>query len=192
MKRWFSQVNRGLVLLLVVILGVAVYIVLATLKTNKQRSVLRELAIQYTSDSAILYTFPQDVDYHDRSAMTRDALLPVLYKKAEPVYHYFCNNTAVQNAQVDATYNYLYISCMSEQVPVSCTRTVTSVEIDEVYRGSATVLVYSNTVIEYQDMEGKRSTHESQVQDTLLFVYQDGEWKIANVNCDLIQMYDHY
>ena len=192
MKKWLSQVNRGIILLLAVVIGVAIYICVETIKTNKQRMILRELAIRYTSDSSILYTFPQTIDYADRSAMTRDALLPVLYKNAEPVYHYFCNNDAVRKAQVDATYNYMYMAYMSDSFPISCTRNVTGVEIEEVYRGSATVYVITNTVIEYQDAEGKRSTQESQIQDILLFVYQDGEWKIANVNSDLTPQYEYY
>ena len=190
MKKWISQVNRGIILLLAVVLGVAIYIFADTLKANKHRTVLRDLAIQYTYDSSILYTFPQDLDLN--STKIRDVLLPSLYEKAEPIYHYFCNNDTVRHAQVDATYNYMYVSFISDMIPVSCSRTVTKVEVEEIYRGSATVCVYSNAVIEFQDSEGKRSTREAQVQDILLFVYQDGEWKIANDSCDLTQMYDYY
>ena len=187
MRKWFNQVNRGVLLFIAALLCVAIYLAVDGYRISREKKVLRDLTSQYISDSSILYVFPEGLDFSDRESIRKDTLLPVLYKNAEPIYHYFCDNEAVRKAQVDSTYNYMYGTFVSESKPIACSRSATSIEVIEVYRNSATVIASTQTVFEKEDETGKIVSNEIYLTETLFFLYQDGQWKLVSTESPLNQ-----
>ena len=179
MKKWLHNANRGIILLAIVVLGVFIFLIFDAIKTNQQKAVIRDLSYQFITDSHTLFTFPSEMDLSDREAVKKENLTPVLSQNASPLFQYMVDNEAVRMSLVEGCYNFMYGCFFNERYPISCTRTPTEINIIEVYRGSATVDVTSNTVIEYRNAEGDSFSTTSTMTDTLRFLYQDGQWKLA-------------
>ena len=101
MKKFWQQINRGLVLLFAVVIGVTIYLIVDSQNKKKQRDELIKLSTMFISDSSRLYEFPEDIDFWDRSNIKQDALLPALYQNATPIYHYFCDNEEARKSQIE-------------------------------------------------------------------------------------------
>ena len=69
--------------------------------------------------------------------------------------------------------------------PDKCTRVPESVEILELYNGSASVVVRSTTKIDFINEDGTITYEELATQDDLQFLYTDGEWKLVQTKSNL-------
>ena len=62
MKKWWQNINRGILLLIVVLLGLSVYLLVDEANTRKEKKAVRELASEYARESSCLYQFPSGSD----------------------------------------------------------------------------------------------------------------------------------
>jgi len=188
MKKWLRQVNRGAILLVIVLLAVFVYLIVDAKNTNKDRKTLTKISEQYIRDSYILYQCPEDLDFwRDEASLVQD-LPTLLSTQAEPLNHYFCDNEAVRSEQVSLACQFYISFYRAERLPITCTRVPTSITIEEVYHDSASIYVTVENTFEYVDMDGRQSTFSYTSSDTLSFLKQDGEWKLLIDNSDLNEL----
>ena len=58
MKKWWQHVNRGIILLLAVIIAVVSYLVSDSIHNSRERKEVKEIASQYIIDSSPLFIAP--------------------------------------------------------------------------------------------------------------------------------------
>ena len=180
MIKWWQKTNRGIILLLAVLLSVSIYLVIDAVNAKKERTKLTDLSSQYITESSLLFTYPEELDFWTKNAILPENLFPALSAQADPIKHYFCDNEAVIEQEIEESYSFFKKYYESEHCPRVCTRTPYKIEIKELYHDSATVYVYSRTSVEYSDLSGKRYSDESDTMDTLFFLKLNGEWKLIN------------
>lgn len=188
MKKWLRQVNRGAILLVIVLLAVFVYLIIDAENTSKDKKTLTKISEQYIRDSYILYQCPEDLDFWSDEASLLQDLPAILLTQAEPLNQYFCDNEAVRNEQVSLACQFYISFYRAERLPITCTRVPTSIKIEEVYHDSASIFVTVENTFEYVDMSGRQSTFSYTSSDTLSFLKQDGEWKLLVDNSDLDEL----
>ena len=188
MKKWLRQVNRGAILLVIVLLAVFVYLIIDAENTNKDKKTLTQISEKYIRDSYILYQCPEDLDFWSDEASLLQDLPAILLTQAEPLNQYFCDNEAVRNEQVSLACQFYIAFYRAERLPITCTRVPTSIKIEEVYHDSASIFVTVENTFEYVDMSGRQSTFSYTSSDTLSFLKQDGEWKLLVDNSDLDEL----
>jgi hypothetical protein len=188
MKKWLRQVNRGAILLVIVLLAVFVYLIIDAEKTSKDKKTLTQISEKYIRDSYILYQCPEDLDFWSDEASLLQDLPALLLTQAEPLNQYFCDNEAVRNEQVSLACQFYIAFYRAERLPITCTRVPTSIKIEEVYHDSASIFVTVENTFEYVDMSGRQSTFSYTSSDTLSFLKQDGEWKLLVDNSDLDEL----
>ena len=188
MKKWLRQVNRGAILLVIVLLAVFVYLIVDAKNTNKDKKTLTDISEKYIRDSYILYQCPEDLDFWNGEETFYHDLPTLLSTQAEPLNHYFCDNEAVRNEQVSLAGQFYIAFYRAERLPITCTRVPTSIKIEEVYHDSASIYVTVENTFEYVDMAGRQSTFSYTSSDTLSFLKQDGEWKLLVDNSDLNEL----
>ena len=188
MKKWLRQVNRGAILLVIVLLAVFVYLIIDAENTSKDKKTLTKISEKYIRDSYILYQCPEDLDFWSDEASLLQDLPAILLTQAEPLNQYFCDNEAVRNEQVSLACQFYISFYRAERLPITCTRVPTSIKIEEVYHDSASIYVTVENTFEYVDMSGRQSTFSYTSSDTLSFLKQDGEWKLLVDNSDLDEL----
>ncbi len=188
MKKWLRQVNRGAILLVIVLLAVFVYLIIDAENTSKDKKTLTQISEKYIRDSYILYQCPEDLDFWSDEASLLQDLPSILLTQAEPLNQYFCDNEAVRNEQVSLACQFYIAFYRAERLPITCTRVPTSIKIEEVYHDSASIFVTVENTFEYVDMSGRQSTFSYTSSDTLSFLKQDGEWKLLVDNSDLDEL----
>ncbi|MBO7564329.1 MAG: hypothetical protein J6T40_05725 [Clostridiales bacterium] len=188
MKKWLRQVNRGAILLVIVLLAVFVYLIIDAENTSKDKKTLTQISEKYIRNSYILYQCPEDLDFWSDEASLLQDLPAILLTQAEPLNQYFCDNEAVRNEQVSLACQFYISFYRAERLPITCTRVPTSIKIEEVYHDSASIYVTVENTFEYVDMSGRQSTFSYTSSDTLSFLKQDGEWKLLVDNSDLDEL----
>ena len=192
MRKWWKDVNRGIVLLIIAIIAVISYLIADTIHNNKEKKVLKEIAAQYTIDSAPLFTTPEDFDFFSWNGAYTDSLSEELYSRAKPLDHYYVDNETVRHQEIDKIQQFFMYYYNQQYCPVSCTKSPGNIEITQIYNGSATAVVKTVSKIEYISSDGSRGVDERNTTDTLQFLYTGGEWKLVQVSSDLYGGEDYY
>ena len=182
MKKWWQNINRGILLLIVVLLGLSVYLLVDAANTRKEKKVVRELSSEYARESSCLYQFPSGSDFWSWNGLDSDEILPALLSQAEPLNRFFCDNEAVRKNEISKCWTFFRESFFMQMCPLSVTKTPVEIKISEIYNGSASVSVYSRTTIEYTDKNGKQTMNEIDTTDSLVFHHIDGEWKLVKAD----------
>lgn len=185
MKKRLRNVNRGIVLLGILIIAVAIYLVIYSSNQNKKKAALRALASDYITRSSSLYVFPKPDDFTSIMNGKSDEILDVLYESASPVFPYIADNEAIRKELVAKNFNFFGKALDDEHCPITCTRTVEEIQIEECYMDTAIVRVYSVTTFEFRGKDNNVSAADYTTQDIIQFLYIDGTWKIVNVNSSL-------
>ena len=183
-KRW-QHVNRGILLLLAVIIAVVSYLVSDSIHNSRERKEVKEIASQYIIDSYPLFITPSDFDFFFWNSIDSDTLLPAVHSQAGSLSHYFADNELVRNQAFDQSFDFFRYYSSLKMRPDKCTRVPESVEILELYNGSASVVVRSTTKIDFINEDGTITYEELATQDDLQFLYTDGEWKLVQTKSNL-------
>ena len=136
MKKWWQNVNRGILLLLILIIAVVSYLVSDSIHNSKERKAIKEIATQYVIDSSPLYITPSDFDFFSWNSIDSDTLLPEIHSQAGSLSHYFVDNELVRNQAFDQSFDFFRYYSSLKRRPEKCTRVPESVEILELYNGS--------------------------------------------------------
>lgn len=185
MKKWWQNVNRGILLLFIVIIAVVSYLVSDSIQNSHEKKMLKEIASQYVVDSSPLFITPKDFDFFSWNSIDSETLLPAIHSQASSVAHYFVDNEMVRNQAFDRSFDYFCNYSSLRRRPENCTRVPLSVEITQLYNGSATVIVHSTTKIDYLEEDGSIGFEERVCDDELRFLYIDGEWKLVHTDSNL-------
>lgn len=180
MKKWWQHMNRGLLLLFVAVLAVSVYLFIDHAKTKKDKADIIEISKDFISDSSSYFICPDDLDFWGEEELTDEALASLMASQTQNAESYFCENEAVRKNQISYYFPFFEYCRMNQILPSNCTRVPLSVEIQEIYNGSATVIVSTQTTIEYTKQDDSRQTEVSSSEDTLLFLKQGDEWKLVS------------
>ena len=97
-------------------------------------------------------------------------------------------NEAVRNNQISYYFSFFENCRLNETLPANCTRVPLSIEVRDIYNGSATVVVTTQTTIEYTKEDDSRQTEVTTTEDTLLFLKQEGEWKLVSARSNMPQI----
>lgn len=181
MKKWLRNVNRGIVLLGILIIAVAIYLVIYSSNQSKKKAALHDLASDYVTSSSYMYVFPRPEEFISIMNGDSDEMMNILYDSASPVFQYIENNDAIRKELVKKNLVFYGNALNEELCPITCTREVEEVQIEECYMDTATVRVYSQTTFEYKDKKNNISAENYATQDVIQLLYIDGSWKIVNV-----------
>ena len=185
MKKWLRNVNRGIVLLGILVIAVAIYLAIYTSSQNKKKASLRDLATNYVTQSSSMYVFPEPENFVKVMNGKSDEIIDFLYNTASPVFPYIAENEAIRKELVAKNCNFFSNALNDEHCPITCTRTVEGIQIDECYMDKAVVRVFSVTTFEFRDMNNNISAEDYSTEEVLQLFYIDGTWKIVNVMSSL-------
>ena len=185
MKKWLRNVNRGIVLLGILVIAVAIYLAIYSSEQSKKKASLHDLASNYINQSSAMYVFPKPDEFISIMNGNSDEIMNVLYESASPVFQYIENNEAIRKELVKKNLTFYENALNDEHCPITCTRTVEEIQIEECYMDTATVRVYSMTTFEFRDKDNTISAEDYPTQDIIQLLYIDGSWKIVNVNSSL-------
>ena len=187
MKKWWQNINRGILLLIIAIIAVTSYLISDSIKTKNEKAKLKEITTQFASDSSILFAFPQDIDFFSWDGMESDNLRPAMYSQTESLNHYFCDNEVIRKQEIDKSQLFFRNYYERQLCPISCTRSLVRIEINEIYNGSATISLFTENKIDYKDQDGKKGYAEIEATDTLVLLKIDGQWKIIKLDSTLTE-----
>ena len=188
MKKWWQHMNRGLLLLFVAVLAVSVYLLMDHEKTKKDKKAIIEITKEFISDSSAYFTCPDGFDFWGQEELTEESLSSLMAAQTAHVETYFCENEAVRNNQISYYFSFFENCRLNETLPANCTRVPLSIEVRDIYNGSATVVVTTQTTIEYTKEDDSRQTEVTTTEDTLLFLKQEGEWKLVSARSNMPQI----
>ena len=66
MKKWWQQVNRGLLLLALVVLAVSVYLIIDSANIKKDKAAIKELSEQFITESSAYFICPSDFEFWEQ------------------------------------------------------------------------------------------------------------------------------
>ena len=183
MKKWWQQVNRGLLLLALAVLAVSVYLIIYAAEIKKDKKVVKEISEQFISDSSVYFICPSDLDF-----WAEDELSSSMSAQLEPVSSYYCENDAVRDMQIKYYFSFFATTRENQICPVNCVRKPLKVDIEEIYNGSATVVVNTQTTMEYKKEDETMLSEVFTSDETLTFLKQDGEWKLVSVTSNVMNI----
>ncbi|MBO4650451.1 MAG: hypothetical protein IK109_00390 [Clostridiales bacterium] len=188
MKKWWQQVNRGLLLLALAVLAVSVYLIIYAAEIKKDKKVVKEISEQFISDSSVYFICPSDLDFWAQEEFTEDELSSSMSAQLEPVSSYYCENDAVRDMQIKYYFSFFATTRENQICPVNCVRKPLKVDIEEIYNGSATVVVNTQTTMEYKKEDETMLSEVFTSDETLTFLKQDGEWKLVSVTSNVMNI----
>ena len=186
MKKWWQQVNRGLLLLALAVLAVIVYLLIDNAELKKDRKTVIEISEQFITDSSLYFSCPSDFDFWAQEEFSEDELMDAMSAQIAPMSSYFCENDAVRKMQINYFYPFFSSVRTNQICPVNCSRKPMNIEVKEIYNGSATVIVTTQSFFDYMKEDETRLTETATSIETLRFLKQDGEWKLVSVNSDMM------
>ena len=185
MKKWWQQVNRGLLLLALAVLAVSVYLIIDGAQTKKDKVAIKEIAEKFIPESSVYLTCPSGFDFWLQDELDKDSLVSSMSAQVKPLESYYCDNEAVRNSQIDYYFPY-FSACRENQIcPANCTRKALSVDISEIYNGSATVYVSTQTTVEYKKEDEALLSEVYTCDEILYFLKQEDGWKLVSVQSNM-------
>lgn len=187
MKKWWQQMNRGVLLLFVAVLAVSIYLIFDGAEKKKDKAELEEISAQFISDSSLYFTYPSDETFwKTEEALSEDDFADLMSVQAQSLSSYFCENEAVRDTQLKYYYMFYATSRENRLCPVVCSRIPLKIDVQEIYNDSATVVISTQTTIEFIDEEDSRKNDVVTSDDTLLFLKLEGEWKLVSAQSEII------
>ncbi len=185
MKKLWQHMNRGLLLLFVAILAVSTYLLIDNAQTKKDKAKIKDISEQFINESSVYFVCPSEPQFWEQGQWTEEALASLMTAATNKMESFFCENEAVRHAQVKYFFPF-FDNCRANQLcPVNCTRTPLLIEISEIYNGSATVFVSTQTTVEFIKEDGSRVSQVYTSNETLLFLKQETEWKLVSAEIHL-------
>lgn len=188
MKKWWQQVNRGLLLLALVVLAVSVYLIIESANIKKDKAAIKELSKQFITESSAYFICPSDFEFWEQEEFTEESLSKAMASQLAPVSSYYCENEAVRNMQINYYFRFFASTRENQICPVNCVRKPLKIDIKEIYNDSATVVVNTQTTMDYMTEDENRMSEVITSDETLLFLKQDGEWKLVSVKSNVMNI----
>ncbi len=190
MRRWFQRINRGIILLILLVVGVVVYCCIDAYHHRAQRDRINEVVVRHVEDSTVLYTFSEipDVSPQDAFELSEQSIAS-LYDRAISLSHDLSGNKAIQQEIANQYVTILQrITVYFRKFPTTCTREVVSFHVEEIYHDSAMVRLEIENKFTLMDEDSKIHVDSITSIEYYYLLVENDEWKIYSIESDLSQI----
>lgn len=175
MKYW-RKINKGLILLFILVVGVAVYCVLDTMKFASRKQAAYDKAVAFATDLSALYTWPKDMPNVTAIDLEKNeekyySYLDAGLEKVKP--HIFASNQLGKELKTNAM-QYIKDLMLNDVKPVQVTITP-AFNKTQVQKNTATVKGNINVNAKLSNGKYKNTT----IACTVMLEYQNDEWVVV-------------
>ena len=190
MRRWLQRINRGIILLILLVVGVVVYCCIDAYHHRAQRDRIEEVVVRHIEESTVLYTFPEipNVSPQDASELSEQHI-DSLYERAFALSHDLSSNEAIRQEIANQYVTMLQrVTIYFRKFPTTCTREVVSFHVEEIYHDSAIVRLEIENKFTLTDEDGKSHVDSINSIEYYYLLVENDEWKIYSIESDISEI----
>lgn len=174
MRKKLFYTNRGVLLLLIAIIGVTVYLVYDFVHSNSEAKKIQTQVEAFISESSKAFSFPKEkLSELEDVADPQSYLIECSKTTAQPLSSYYLDNEALREELYESIAGVFSLQYLSHKnIASQVTRSCSDIKV-KVYKDTATVETKVTNSFVGEGLE----IPSFSAYDSFEFIYQDGSWQ---------------
>ncbi len=182
MRKQLFYANRGIILLMLAIIGISVFLIYDSIRCSQASKKIRSQVETFTSETSQTFSFPKDKLGEIKTQDDVDTYFNTISKdKCQPLLTSYLDNQALRDELTEEVTQIYRTQFMNHNtIATTVTRQCVDVII-KVYRDTASVDAVISNNFEGEGMEILPFTSTDHYE----LIYKDGTWQIASYSASL-------